>query len=415
MKKSYLLLTVSALMVLASCGGTSAESSSKAPTPASDESSVPSTISVTGVTLDQSALEMHPEDTVQLHATVAPANASDTSVRWSTSAEAVATVSARGTVTAVAPGEADITVTTTDGGFTAVCHVTVNAAIDYGTEEDPLTVDEAIAIIGEYDADEWSPQELYISGKVAKGSTFNSKYTSWSGYFEGHEDGSAKPFQIYSVGMASSIVKDDFKKAGGLDGAEIVIHGYCTNYGGTKLEIAFSKDLGTPEIIAITPSEEEPDPEVTEPTFLTEPAAGTYYAGVKQVGLNKMLYLTGAKNGNFLATTEEDAAKVLTVEAHGTDGWDLKLGDKYVALGVYNDKVSNQPVLQDEAPETAWKWNSVASTFVFDLTLSASTTQGYLGTYGSYATISGSDVSYLIKDGAVKEGQCPLHIYNAIA
>ncbi|MDE7103446.1 MAG: T9SS type A sorting domain-containing protein, partial [Bacteroidales bacterium] len=40
---------------------------------------------------------------------------------------AVVTVSESGLITAVAAGEADITVTTKDGGFTAVCKVTVKA------------------------------------------------------------------------------------------------------------------------------------------------------------------------------------------------------------------------------------------------------------------------------------------------
>ena len=82
------------------------------------------TFAVTGVELDQTTLSIKEGATATLTATVAPANATDNSVTWSSSNEAIATVE-DGVVTAVAIGNATITVTTTDGGFTATCAVTV--------------------------------------------------------------------------------------------------------------------------------------------------------------------------------------------------------------------------------------------------------------------------------------------------
>ncbi len=79
---------------------------------------------VTGVTLDKPTLELVAGETATLVATVAPDDAADKSVTWSTSAPAVATV-ADGVVTAVAQGTATITVTTVVGEFTATCAVTV--------------------------------------------------------------------------------------------------------------------------------------------------------------------------------------------------------------------------------------------------------------------------------------------------
>jgi predicted outer membrane repeat protein len=81
-------------------------------------------IAVTGVSLDQATLALEPGNTATLVATVAPGDATDKSVSWTSSNEAVATV-ADGVVTAVADGTCTITVTTTDGGFTATCDVTV--------------------------------------------------------------------------------------------------------------------------------------------------------------------------------------------------------------------------------------------------------------------------------------------------
>ena len=85
-------------------------------------------VSVTGVTLNKNSTMIEEGETEQLTETVAPSNATDKSVTWSTSNSSVATVS-NGLVTAVSPGSANITVTTTDGGYTATCAVTVTAVV----------------------------------------------------------------------------------------------------------------------------------------------------------------------------------------------------------------------------------------------------------------------------------------------
>ncbi len=82
------------------------------------------TVAVTSVTLDVTELALEVPATATLTATVAPEEATDKTVVWTSDNEAVATV-ADGVVTAVAEGTATITVTTVDGGFTATCIVTV--------------------------------------------------------------------------------------------------------------------------------------------------------------------------------------------------------------------------------------------------------------------------------------------------
>ncbi|MDT3394406.1 MAG: Ig-like domain-containing protein [Bacillota bacterium] len=85
--------------------------------------------SVTGVDLDQTTLALKVGETATLKATVQPSDATNQTVAFSTSDINLASVTpVQGKVTAVAEGEADITVTTEDGGKTAVCHVTVTAA-----------------------------------------------------------------------------------------------------------------------------------------------------------------------------------------------------------------------------------------------------------------------------------------------
>lgn len=89
-----------------------------------------SVVPVTGVTLS-GATSVNVGNTITLTATVAPDNATDKTVTWTSSNESVATV-ADGVVTGVAAGTATITVTTEDGGFTADCTVTVSRASSGG-------------------------------------------------------------------------------------------------------------------------------------------------------------------------------------------------------------------------------------------------------------------------------------------
>ncbi|WP_273396283.1 Ig-like domain-containing protein [Thermophilibacter mediterraneus] len=86
------------------------------------------TVPVTSVTLSQNQARLYyngTPNTLALTATVAPDNATNKVVAWTSSNSAVATVDGSGNVTAVAPGTATITVTTADGGMTATCLVTV--------------------------------------------------------------------------------------------------------------------------------------------------------------------------------------------------------------------------------------------------------------------------------------------------
>lgn len=83
-------------------------------------------VEVTGVSLDKTTLSLDKDQTYTLKATVAPANATNKAVTWSSNKPNIATVDFnKGTVTAVAQGEATITATA-DNGKAASCKVTVN-------------------------------------------------------------------------------------------------------------------------------------------------------------------------------------------------------------------------------------------------------------------------------------------------
>lgn len=80
-------------------------------------------VAVTDITLSQTNLSLEKGETATLTATVAPADATDKTVSWSSSDASVATVSSSGLVTAVKAGKA--TITATAGGKSAQCVVSV--------------------------------------------------------------------------------------------------------------------------------------------------------------------------------------------------------------------------------------------------------------------------------------------------
>jgi uncharacterized protein YjdB len=88
----------------------------------------PIAVPVEGVALAPAGMALSVGGSGSLTATIAPEDATDRAVSWESSAPGVASVSGSGlsaTVTAVAPGDAAITVRTRDGGRTAACPVSV--------------------------------------------------------------------------------------------------------------------------------------------------------------------------------------------------------------------------------------------------------------------------------------------------
>ncbi len=92
-------------------------------------------VAVTSITVSPTTKEMGVGDKITLQTTIEPSDATDKSVTWSTNKASVATVE-DGVVTAVGIGNATITATTTDGGKTATCAITVKAATKYYLAEE---------------------------------------------------------------------------------------------------------------------------------------------------------------------------------------------------------------------------------------------------------------------------------------
>lgn len=99
-------------------------------------------VNVTGVALDRSSAEMARNTKMTLNATIQPSDAQNKNVTWKSSDKSVATVDGQGEVTAIGPGNADITVETEDGGKTAICKVTVIIPVeDVNFDEGSATLD----------------------------------------------------------------------------------------------------------------------------------------------------------------------------------------------------------------------------------------------------------------------------------
>ena len=83
-------------------------------------------VKVNSVSLNRTNLELGKDDTSTLIATIAPSNAEDKTVKWTSSNSNVARVDQTGKVTGVGNGSATITVTTNDQSKSASCTVVVS-------------------------------------------------------------------------------------------------------------------------------------------------------------------------------------------------------------------------------------------------------------------------------------------------
>lgn len=117
MKKCLSFLLLSSVVLFASCSKNT-------------ETKEDTAIAVSGVTIDKTSLSLAIDDKATLVATVAPEDADDKSVTWSSSDLKVATVSESGEVVAIGGGDAIITATSVaDNSKTATCAVKVSATL----------------------------------------------------------------------------------------------------------------------------------------------------------------------------------------------------------------------------------------------------------------------------------------------
>ena len=166
-------------------------------------------VQATGVTLDKTLASVKQGKTLTLTATVAPADATNKNVTWSSDNESVATVS-DGVVTGVATGTAQITATTVDGKHTASCTVTVTTSLPPLLISDFENTDDISGIIYPNVKNPDKDQHIYIDlidapivgGKCVAISNGNYKDTEYSiiNIPDAAKDYSILAFDIYYPG-----------------------------------------------------------------------------------------------------------------------------------------------------------------------------------------------------------------------
>ena len=128
-----------------------------------------SAVLVKAITLNRTSIEAEEGSEIQLIATVTPDNATNKEIAWSSSNEAVATVSATGLVKILKAGSCKITAATTDGSdLKAECAVSALSGIDEILNDNPAMADvytmQGVAVLRNASAAEISalPAGLYI-------------------------------------------------------------------------------------------------------------------------------------------------------------------------------------------------------------------------------------------------------------
>ncbi len=126
------------------------------------------------------------------------------------------------------------------------------------------------------------------------------------------------------------------------------------------------------------------------------PVVGTEYVlALWQGNLSEVLYATGAMDENFLEMTENIASAAVVKLETATNGYYLKVGNKYVTLKGYakNSYVKAAVSLTDTAM-TVFTIGSHGE-FVSHVVVDGKNDDFVLGTYNDYATISASSTSYI--------------------
>lgn len=134
----------------------------------------PAKIPVTGIALDRVTVTLTEGENTALVATITPADATDKTISWSSSNQAVATVT-DGVINALKAGTAVITAKTNDGGITASCTVNVDIALAAITGDASHISCRNAVLAG----------KANVPGKTATDLTFGVLYSTSSGVLLG--------------------------------------------------------------------------------------------------------------------------------------------------------------------------------------------------------------------------------------
>ena len=193
--------------------------------------------SATSVELSKEETTIYVGEKEEIEVTILPANTSEDVVITSTDEE-VATMDIDGLIKA-GTKVGTTTITVTCGEYSD--SITVSVVNPWGTEEEPISADEAIELLDRYTKVTYSPVKGYIEGVVASKPSYNSKYSSYT--FNLVENNSKVEFVVYSANLASGVNEP-------VVGDIVLVSGWFVNYSETKYEIANSGNT-YPTIISV--------------------------------------------------------------------------------------------------------------------------------------------------------------------
>ncbi len=297
---------------------------------------------VVGVELNTTAETLYVDkyfvgETLQLKATVLPSDATDKTVKWTSSDSSVAKVSSGGTVTAVKSGVALITATTADGKKTASCSVTVLQNVSGITLEcEELTVNKGESIL--------------LDAVVEPADAFN-KNVVWT--FENEEIATVDEYGwLTGVNCGKTTVK-----ATTVDGALSATCLVTVNepVTGVELDITEVPSLYRDHTVTLTPT--------VYPDFITEYinkdviwtssdeniAVVSEDGTVTAVGAGEVIITATTVDGGFEAECKVTCFIPVEEITTVTDDFYIKIGDEYAAE-------INAVVLPENAskPELSW-------------------------------------------------------------
>lgn len=234
---------------------------------------------------------------------------------------------------------------------------------------------------------------------------YTGKYYKITGSFAA-KSGSYVNANYNKKQLLSLYMSDTMKTAAeAMDGKQVIVYGYVRGFSSSYLTVQVSK-------IELDPNggtEDSGDSGKDESAILAKknayfasvvetPVAGTEYKlAMWQNNNGEVYYATGAMNSYYLGTTT-DVASAAVAKLEATEGgYFLKLGDKYVRIvGRDNNGSLSTNISLVDAGETVFK---IGANHELICTATYDTKSGdfFLGTYGTFNTISASAVSYISK------------------
>ena len=342
------------------------------------------------------SLELEVDGTADLYATNA-----DGSISWSVADNTVVDINKtstsnneRVTVTALKGGTT--TITATSGGNSATCTITVGHTTNYGTPENPLTVDEAIALIPANNNVE-TEEPLYVKGIVTSNSAYNTTYKNYDEAWLQSNDGTEdQAFELFRFKLSG--VVGDYTAANSMVGKEVIAYGIGKRHNGTP-ELSTSSNSPTNPIVysisdpaptAVELDNSSASIEVGETTTITASlipnnavATIVWESSDESVATVNNGVVTGVNNGHATITarieeTDIEAECLVTVTGEVQTGPNNYLDDNTPTVSLHGEEsTSYQQTTDSIVFSQAGLSNSEDIT---DVSIGSVTLNGYIGT-----------------------------------